>query len=202
MQMDADAKNSTYGQAIAKQLEEARQKAANLKDQIGDMNNEIKNLASDTSFSDGIVQGMKVARDATAAFLAVSGMSAENQKKMETVIKDVTQSILVMNAMISMYTALQKGSAFATALTSGKLKVQAVWSKVCAVATGELTVAELGAAVGAKALAIALNLIPFAAIVTAIGFAVTALLSWVGSTDDETDALKRQEEQLKKTREA
>lgn len=145
---------------------------------------------------------MKVARDATAAFLAVSGMSAENQKKMETVIKDVTQSILVMNAMISMYTSLQKGSAFATALTSGKLKVQAVWSKVCAVATGELAVAEIGAAVASRALALALNLLPFAALVTGIGIAVTYLLDWIGSTDDETDALKRQEEQLKKTREA
>lgn len=201
-QLSAEDKNSDFGRALAQRLEEAKVKAAELKDAIGDTNRDIANMASDTTNMDAFNQSLTLIRDATAAWITVTGLNGAEQKKLEKVVRQVATAITVCNALMSLYNATQKGSSIITALNTLKLKGHAVAAKLAAVATGELTVAELGATVATKALALATNMLPFMAFITAIGLVVGGLVAWLSATDDENEALAKQQEELKKTQEA
>lgn len=201
-QLNAEDKNSDFGRALAQRLEEAKVKASELKDAISDTNQDIANLASDTTSLDGFVTGLQAVRDGTAAWIAMTGMSAKEQKKLEAVVKQVSQSILTMNAVISLYNAVQKGSALYTLAHNVALKAKAAASLIAAAATGTLTASEVAATVATKALAVAVNMLPFVGLITAITAAIGALTWWVTSTEDENEALARQQEELKKTQEA
>ncbi len=107
-QLTEEQRNSGLGSAIAEQLDAAKARAAELKDSIGDLNDEIKNMASDTSSMDAINQGLSLVRDGMSAFIAITGMAGANTEKFEQVVKDVGQVMLTMNAIISATNALQK----------------------------------------------------------------------------------------------
>ena len=115
-QLTEEQRNSGLGTAIAEQLNAAKARAAELKDAIGDLNDEIKNMASDTSSMDAINQGLALVRDGMSAFIAVTGMAGADTAKFEQVVKDVGQVMLTMNAIISATNALQKQSALMTGI--------------------------------------------------------------------------------------
>ena len=201
-QLSNEDKNSDFGRALARRLDEAKVKAANLKDAIGDTNRDIANLASDTTSLDGFVTGLQAVRDGTAAWIAMTGMNEKEQKKLEAVVKQVSQAILTMNAVISLYNAVQRGSALYTLAHNVALKAKSAASLIAAAATGTLTASEVAATVATKALAVAVNMLPFVGLVTAITAAIGALTWWITSTQDENEALEKQQEELKKTQEA
>jgi len=201
-QLSNEDKNSDFGRALAQRLDEAKVKAANLKDAIGDTNRDIANLASDTTSLDGFVTGLQAVRDGTAAWIAMTGMNEKEQKKLEAVVKQVSQAILTMNAVISLYNAVQRGSALYTLAHNVALKAKSAASLIAAAATGTLTASEVAATVATKALAVAVNMLPFVGLITAITAAIGALTWWITSTQDENDALEKQQEELKKTQEA
>lgn len=201
-QLSAEDKNSDFGRALAQRLDEAKVKAANLKDAIGDTNRDIANLASDTTSLDGFVTGLQAVRDGTAAWIAMTGMNEKEQKKLESVVKQVSQSILTMNALISLYNAVQKGSALYTLASTVALKAKSLAFYAACIATKTFTVSEVAATVATRALAVAVNMLPFVGLITAITGAIAALTWWVTSTEDENEALAKQQEELKKTQEA
>ena len=86
-QLSAEDKNSDFGRALAQRLDEAKVKAAELKDAIGDTNRDIANLASDTSNMDAFNQSLTLIRDATAAWITVTGLNGAEQKKLEKVVR-------------------------------------------------------------------------------------------------------------------
>lgn len=108
--MSAEERNSPLGQQLAQQLQEAKAKAADLTDTIGDLRQEITAQSSDTLFSSGIAQGVGVVRDALSAYIAVTGMAGGSTKELEQVVKDVAQVMLTLNAVIGITNALQKQS--------------------------------------------------------------------------------------------
>lgn len=63
-------------------------------------------------------------------------------------------------------------------------------------ATGALTIAEAAATIGATALAVALNLIPFVAVITAVGLLVGGITKWISSIVEGNKALKEQNENI------
>lgn len=115
-QLTEEQRNSGLGAAIAEQLNAAKARAAELKDAITDLNEEIKNMASDTSSMDAINQGLALIRDGMSAFIAVTGMAGADTAKFEQVVKDVGQVMLTMNAIISATNALQSQSALMTGI--------------------------------------------------------------------------------------
>lgn len=110
-QMSDEQRNSPLGAAMAEQLEKAKARAAELKDMVADLNQEITSAASDTATFSAVNQGFGVLRDSMAAVMAVQGMFGAQNKEFEQTIKDVSQVILTFNALISITNALQKQSA-------------------------------------------------------------------------------------------
>ena len=103
-QMTDEEKNSDYGKALAQSIDKIKIKAAELKDVMSDTNREIQNLASDTSFTEGISMMTRTIGASASAIVAWTGDS----KEMEAVIKDLAKIGTTVAAVESLTKAFQK----------------------------------------------------------------------------------------------
>ena len=169
--------------------------AGELEDKIGDVNQQVKNFASDTRNLDVAMQGVSAASGAFEAFegtMALVGVESEDLQK--TMVK--LQAVMaVTNGIQSVANALNKDSALTqslnTAATKGAAIAQTVYTAVVGASTGAL-----------KAFKIALATTGIGLLVVAVGYAVQAMGLFEDKTKDEEKAqklLERQTKQLEKT---
>lgn len=97
-------KSSDFGKTLASSIQQLKVRAAELQDVIGDTNLEIKNLASDTSFTEGLSLMTRTVGSCAAAITAWTGDS----KEMEAVIKDLAKIGTTVAAVESLTQAFQK----------------------------------------------------------------------------------------------
>ena len=102
--MSDEEKNSEFGKAMAASIDQIKVKAAELKDIMSDTQREITNLASDTSFTDGLNLMTRTVGSCAAAITAWTGDS----KEMEAVIKDLAKIGTTVAAVDQLTKAFQK----------------------------------------------------------------------------------------------
>ena len=169
--------------------------AGELEDRIGDVNQQVKNFASDTRNLDVAMQGLSAASGAFEAFegtMALVGVESEDLQK--TMVK--LQAVMaVTNGIQSVANALNKDSALTQALnttaTKGAAIAQTIYTAVIGASTGAL-----------KAFKIALATTGIGALVVGLGYAITAMDLFSDKTKDEEKAqklLEKQTKQLEKT---
>lgn len=169
--------------------------AGELEDRIGDVNQQVKNFASDTRNLDVAMQGLSAASGAFEAFegtMALVGVESEDLQK--TMVK--LQAVMaVTNGIQAVANALNKDSALTqalnTAATKGATVAQTLYTAVVGASTGAL-----------KAFKIALATTGIGLLVVAVGYAVQAMGLFEDKTKDEEKAqklLERQTKQLEKT---
>lgn len=105
------------------EFEKVAKKAGELSDRIGDVNQKVKTLGSDTKRLDGFIG---IATGITSGFAAAQGAMAlfgsENEDLQKTLIK-VQGATALLNGLQGIQLALQKESAAMTALQSARLQV-------------------------------------------------------------------------------
>lgn len=169
------AKQITSGQLTGKQLEEAKRRAAELKDNIGDVNNEIRMLASDTRRIDLVVEGV---RGITAAFSVATSATALFGEENE----DLQKALLKVQAAMALATGVQELANIAT--TKGGIATKAYGFAI-------QTVDKIQ-----KAFAIS-SAAAWAAATGGIALAVGALAYFISSTDDANEENKALNKTLK-----
>ncbi len=97
-------KSGEFGKALAASIDELKAKAAQLKDIMSDTSTELTNLASDTSFTDGMGLLASTIGSCSAAITAWTGDS----KEMEQMIRELAKITTTVNAVESLTKALQK----------------------------------------------------------------------------------------------
>ena len=97
-------KSGEFGKALAASIDELKAKAAQLKDIMSDTSAELTNLASDTSFTDGMGLLASTIGSCSAAITAWTGDS----KEMEQMIRELAKIITTVNAVESLTKAFQK----------------------------------------------------------------------------------------------
>ena len=102
--MTDEEKKSDFGQGLSASIDQIKAKAAELKDIMSDTNIELKNLASDTSFTDGVNLMTRTVGSCAAAITAWTGDS----KEMEAVIKDLAKIGTTVAAVDQLTKAFQK----------------------------------------------------------------------------------------------
>lgn len=83
---DAD-KQSDVGRAMLARLNELKQRGAELKDTITDINNEIKNLASDTLSFDAFKESVEIGRDMMSAMVASMELAGAETEQLQNVMR-------------------------------------------------------------------------------------------------------------------
>lgn len=99
-----EEKFGEWGQAMMGSIDKLKVRASNLKDEMGDLDEELKNMASDTAFTDGV--GM-MTRTIGACSAAIT-VWASDSKEMEQVIKDLAKIGATVAAIEELTKVFQK----------------------------------------------------------------------------------------------
>lgn len=103
-ELSATDKNSEYGKALKKSIEELTQRAGNLRDVMDDTAAAIGNVATDTQFANGMNMMTNAVGQCASAVVAWTG----GGKEMEQVIKDLAKIQTTIAAVKALTEAFQK----------------------------------------------------------------------------------------------
>jgi chromosome segregation ATPase len=163
---------------------------AKLKDNVGDLKAEIKNLASDTSTLDGLVQGATVLAGTYGIAQGAAALFGEENEELQKTFVKLQAIQTVINGLQSIQNALQKESSLILLLTTIRTKAAAAAQTLFAYAT-------TGATVAARAFRIAMLLTGVGAVVVLLGAAAQAMGVFGSDTEEATENLDGFNESLK-----
>lgn len=152
------------GNLSGKEFDEAAERAGKLQDSIADVNQRVKNLASDTGKLDGFID---IATGITGGFAAAQGAMAlfgnENEDVQKQLVK-IQGAVALLNGVQQVANTLNKDSAAMTQLQAVRLKVltatQTAYTFVVGASTGAMKVFRLAlAATGIGALVVGVGLL-------------------------------------------
>lgn len=178
---------SEFGKEMASQLDEAIRKAAELQDAMGDVNEQIKNMASDTGDLDAFREVLDLAKSATVgltgAMTELTGSEAEAAK----LLKTLTTITAGYNAAIKITSILQANSKTMTALVNNGVISLTTATKIQTVAT--------------KALGAAMKALPYVAIAAGVISLTKSIYNYATaaeSTEEKEKRLAAEEEKRQK----
>ena len=140
--MNDEMKNSALGQEVANKIQELTMQAAQYKDAISDVQQEISRLASDTAGWDGMKQGIDMVSSSVQAFVASGVLGEKSTEKLVAVIAKLKAVEAGTNAVIKIGNALQKNSAIMAAISTIQTKALARAKTLETTATKGATVAQ------------------------------------------------------------
>jgi hypothetical protein len=154
------ASGNLTGEAFLK----ARERAGQLQDKIGDINQEVKNLSSDSRKLDAFLTlGQGIAGGFAAAQGAMALFGSENDEIQKSLLK-VQSAVAVLNGLQAVHNTINKSSALITEAQSIKLKVltfvQTRYTAAVGTSTGALKLMRIaGAALGIGLIVTAIGLL-------------------------------------------
>lgn len=182
-QLSETEKKSEVGKQMAKDLDEAIRKASVLQDSLDDVNEQIKNMASDTADLEAFKEGLDLAKSVTVgltgAFTELTGSEEEAAK----LLKTLTTVTSAYNAAIKVTTMLQANSKTMTALVNNGVISLTTATRVQTVAT--------------KGLGVAMKALPWVALAAgaiAAGKAIYNYATAAESAKEKEERLAKEEE--------
>lgn len=190
-----EEKQSPFGQAMAASLQQLTQRAATVRDAMTDVNNAINRSASDTRVFDQIAGSVGLA---TAGFQTFQGaaklLGIEMNNNVEVIAK-LQAAMAITNGLTQIQTALQKESALMQGVAAVQTQANAVAQALLAKNTKMATIA--GEAFNAVA-----KSNPYVLIASAVIAAGTALIAFSKHNREATDAVKVNEDAMKRAESA
>ena len=223
--MSEAARQSTEGLNLKARLDEAKEYAAELDDLSGDVNEEIKTMASDTAGLDALKEGMEIAKSATLAYAGAIAKLTGNEESLKDVVATLTMIENGFNTAIGISNALQSKSAMMKGIKILQSKAAALATRKETTATAQLTatetaktvataaattatIAETGATHKATIAQAAFNAVakanPYVILVTTLIALATAVGGYILATRKSTEEEKKAQQQaeaLKKEKE-
>lgn len=186
--LDTEAKRSAFGKEMARQLEEAKAKAAEYIDLQGDLQAELKNMASDTHTLDMLSEGMGVFADVTAGALGVIAQFTGNEKDAQKAIVAFTTAQSILSGVTKIQNALQMQSNTMMAVTKVQTLAAAAAERIKTAATTQGVVATKAATIAQAAFNAIAMANPYVLLATAITGVVAALASFTIFSGRAADA--------------
>ena len=197
-----EEKASTFGQELAKGIQQLTERAGQAQDAMMDVQQSIRNAASDTRLFDQMAQGMSVA---TAGFQGLTGagklLGIEMGNDVEVIAK-LQAAMAVTNSLTTIQTALQKQSALMQGVLAAKQALSTVAQQAYAVATGEATAAQAAFNVVADANPYGLLLAGIGAVVGAITTFTAMMPETTSEADNMANAMDRIADSLNRAQQA
>ena len=203
--LDAAAKQSAFGQEMKRQLDAAKQAAADYLDMHNDLQQELRNLASDTHTLDMLAEGMGVVGDVTSGVLGAIASFTGEEKDAQRAVVAFTTAQSALGTITKLQNALQSQSNTMMAVSKVQTLAATAATNVKTAAEGK-GVLTTKAATAAQALfnkIAAMN--PYVLLAMAIAGVVTALGAFIAFTHksaDEEEAEQRIAEKSEKVHKA
>ncbi len=199
--LDAAAKNSAFGKEMKRQLDEAKSKAAEFIDMQGDLQQELRNMASDTHTLDMLSEGFGVVADSASTALGIVAQFTGNEEDARKAIVAFTTAQSALGAVTKIQNALQMQSNTMMAVTKVQTLAAAAASRIKTAAEGKgvlVTKAATAAQAAFNAVAMANPYVLLAAAITGVCLAVGAYVLATQDAETETDKQNRKLEEAKK----
>ena len=204
-QLDKEAKKSAFGREMARQLQEAKEKAAEFVDLQGDLNTELKNLASDTRTLDLLSEGFGVIGDSVSTAMGVIAQFTGNEEDAQKAVVMFTTVTSALSAVTRIQNALQMQS-------NTMLAVTRIQNLAATAATNLKTAAEGKSIVTTKAATVAQALFnkvayanPYVLLAVAITGVIAALAAFIifsGKAEDAQEAENKAKERAQAVNDA
>ena len=186
-----EEKQSPFGKELSKSIQQLTERAGKAKDAMVDVEQSIRNAASDTRMFDQLSQGASVM---TAGFQGLTGagklLGIEMGNDVEVIAK-LQSAMAVTNSLTTIQTALQKQSALMQGVQAAQTKIAALAQRLFAAATNDATKAQ----VAFNAVSKVNPYVMLASAVTAVGVALFAFTDnakkATNATEEETEAMKQ-----------
>lgn len=192
--LDAAAKSSAFGQEMKRQLDAAKQSAAELIDMQGDLQTELKNLASDTQTFDTLTEGVGIFMDATAAAMGVVAQFTGNEEDARKAVVMFTTAQSALSAATKIQNALQMQSATMLGVQKVQLLAASAAANIKAAAEGKGAIATKAATLAQAAFNKIAMANPYVLLATAIIAVVSAIALFVSSSNEA----EREEEEMQR----
>ena len=138
-----EEKQSPFGKELSKSIQQLTERAGKAKDAMVDVEQSIRNAASDTRMFDQLSQGASVM---TAGFQGLTGagklLGIEMGNDVEVIAK-LQSAMAVTNSLTTIQTALQKQSALMQGVQAAQAKIAALAQILFAAASNDATKAQL-----------------------------------------------------------
>ena len=197
--LDAAAKQSAFGQEMKRQLDAAKQAAADYIDMQGDLQQELRNMASDTKALDTLSEGLGVIGDVTSVTLGIIAQFTGNEEDAQRAVVAFTTATSAANAVIKIANALQPYSNIMKKIGTlqDKAAAAAIKLKTSAEGKGILTTKAATAAQAAFNKIAAMN--PYVLLAMAIVGVVAAIGTFIAFTGDAEDAEDKMQKEIEET---
>jgi len=199
--LDAAAKNSAFGKEMKRQLDEAKNKAAEFIDMQGDLQQELRNMASDTRTLDTLSEGFGVIADSASTALGVIAQFTGNEEDAKRAVVAFTTAQSALGAVTKIQNALQMQSNTMLAVTKVQTLAAAAAARIKTAAEGQGIVVTKAATVAQAAfnsVALANPYVLLAAAIAGVCLAVGAYVLATQDAETETDRQNRKLEEAKK----
>lgn len=188
-------RESEIGQNLAEELDLAIQKAAELQDVMGDVNDAIKNAASDTAGWDALKESFEIGKSAAMGFAGALAKVSGDAKSMQSIISTLAMIEGGFNTVIKVGNALQQKSAIMNALKKAGVISLTQAERLEAAAT-------TASAVATRALGVAIKALPFVGLVAVAASVVQELIAYVFNVDKATSETTKFAKELTKQQQA
>ena len=199
--LSAEEKKSQFGVEMKKQLDMAKTSASELIDLQGDIQRELKNMASDTKTLDLLSESMGIFGDATAAAMGILAQFTGNEEDAKKAVVAFTTAQSILGTVTKLQNALQMQSSTMMAVTKVQTLAAAAATRLKTAAEGKGIIVTKAATVAQAAFNTVANANPYVLLATAIIGVVTAIGTYVVMSNKATEAEKARNKELEKARE-
>ena len=197
-----EEKQSEFGIALAKRIDELTAKASEFKDAMLDVQQSISESASDTANWDAFQQLVDVSTSALQSFTGITGLSEESVEGLTRTIAAMQTIGAASNTVIKIGNALQKQSALMLGVRRTQELAAAAAIKLKTAAEVKGKTATVAATVAQKALNAVAKANPYVLLASAVIALGTALVAFAKKSSEAKEAELKQKEALEKTAEA
>lgn len=189
-----EEKQSEFGVALAKRIDELTSKASMFKDAMLDVQQSISESASDTANWDAFQQLVDVSTSALQSFTGVAGLSEESVEELTRTIAAMQTIGAASNTVIKIGNALQKQSALMLGVSRTQELALATAIKLKTAAEVKGKAATVAATVAQKALNTVAKANPYVLLASAVMALGTALIAFAKKSNEATKAEEARKE--------
>ena len=197
--LDAAAKQSAFGQEMKRQLDAAKQAAADYIDMQGDLQQELRNMASDTHTLDMLAEGMGVIGDVTSATLGIVAQFTGNEEDAQRAVVAFTTAQSVLGTVTKLQNALQSQSNTMMAVSKVQTLAAAAATRIKTAAEGKSIIMTKAATAAQAAFNKIAAMNPYVLLAMAIVGVVAAIGTFIAFTGDAEDAEDKMQKEIEET---
>lgn len=197
-EMSQAEKESAQGQELANKLSDLRNRAGALKDTVGDVQQEITTLASDTPNLDAFNSLVGISADALSVYSSVLAKVTGDEKALKDAIATVMAVQSAANLLTKVANALQSSSAIMLRVRAVQEGAAALAIKVRTAAEGKGVIATKAAIAAQKVFNAVAKANPYVLLATAIIAVGAALYAFTTKLNDASEAEKKSQSEAEK----